>query len=450
MSLNDILKRYSNVAIKLPPAPLSFIKTLEINDNQESLNESNHLQINCSQPFEATKVYEYAIDDYRILAHGEDIKSVYDLTLTTKAQIDHLYEPGDTVGILTSNFDSDVNDLLKHLELESSGSLSLRVTVDPSTKKKAAKLPPHVPSTIQITKLFKECLDLRAIPKKLFLRALLDHTTDDAEKQFISLLCSKDGHAYDDIILEPRMGLVALIKHIPSCKPPLSVLIEHLPRLMPRPYSIANYHDGPGQVGSLRIIFSLNEESPGLTTTMLKEHCISKNPVFLYFRKSTRFAYADEDMKSDVVMIGAGTGVAPYLSFLEKRRKSSNPSSLGNAWLFAGFRYEHSSYICREELERYTRDLVLNNLSVAFSRDRETKFPHVQDLLEDNKEALVRLLCESSCKFYVCGDGKLMLPQIERKFAEIISTVQGIGQGEAEEFLGELKKPDRYVEDIWL
>lgn len=450
MNLSDILKRYSDIAIKLPPVPATFIKTTVLVENQESSSELKHLQINCNQPFEATGVFEYEIDAYRIIAQGEDVKTVYDLTLNTKAEIDHLYQPGDTVGILTNNFDVDVRKLLKHLDLESAGDQCLRVEVDPSTKKKAAKLPPHVPPTIQIAKLFKECLDLRAIPKKLFLRALLDHTTDEGEKHFISLLCSKDGHVYDDIILEPRLGFVTLLKHISSCKPPISVLIEHLPRLMPRPYSIANYYDDPGQVGKLRIIFSLNEESPGLTTTMLKDSCESRNPIFLYFRKPTRFVYTNNDMEYDTVMIGVGTGIAPYLSFLEKRSKTPNPHSLGNAWLFAGFRYENSSYICRDELEQYTSGRILNNCSVAFSRDPGTQYRHVQDLLEANKEALVELLCGSNCKIYVCGDGKMMLPQIERKFVEIISTVQGIGQDKSSTIISELKKSDRYMEDTWL
>ncbi|XP_065091997.1 methionine synthase reductase-like [Ochlerotatus camptorhynchus] len=450
MDISEIISHYQNIEIKLPPAPISFINITEVSKDVDHFDEKVHLQAACSQPFEATGVFKYAIEKYRIIAQGDDIKSVYDLTLNTKSSIDYMFNPGDTVGVLTRNSEEDVADLLRHLDLESASDQILRVEIDPSTKKKSAKLPPYIPPIVQIGKLIQECLDLKAFPKKLFLRALLDHTTNDLERNLLSLLCSKVGHVYDDVILESRLGFVTLLKSLPNCKPPISVLIEHLPRLMPRPYSIGNYHDGPGLVGKLRVIFSLNDERPGLTTTMLKNCCINGDPIFLYFRKSTHFTYTEDDVPNDIVMLGVGTGIAPYLSFLEKRSKAMNSKSLGKTWLFAGFRYEQCNYLCRDELEQYMKTKMLNNLSVAFSRDQGAQFRYVQDQIEANKEALVKMLCGSECKLFVCGDGKTMLPQIERKFAEIVGSVQGIGPDESANLIADFKKNQKYVEDIWL
>lgn len=123
-----------------------------------------HLQSTCSQPFEATKVFKYTVNKYKIAAEGEDVKQVYDLMLKSDSSIDYRFKPGDTVGILTKNFDSDVDAVLTRLELDSDS--YYRVEVDPTTKKKRATIPPYIPSIIQLRKLLSECLDLKAIPRK--------------------------------------------------------------------------------------------------------------------------------------------------------------------------------------------------------------------------------------------------------------------------------------------
>ncbi|XP_055608271.1 methionine synthase reductase-like [Uranotaenia lowii] len=449
--LDVINKRDSSVEIQLPPLPVAYIKLVECDDSTQ-FDTEKHLQVSCSQPFAATDVLKFEVVNHAVLAKGPDIKTVYDLTLETNAHIAFNHVPGDTVGILTENLEDEVNEVLFHLGLESKGDVLYSVEIDSNTKKKAAKLPLYIPERVQLRKLFTECLDLRAIPKKLFIRALLEHTSDSTEKQFMELLCDKKGTCFDDVILKKSIGFTALLRSLAHCVPPVSLLIEHLPRLMPRPYSIANYSLDQSTNSRLRIIFSLKEKLPGLTTKMLQSRCQTRQSIFLYFRKSTNFAYTTDDLHKDIILIGVGTGIAPYLGFLEKRSicKHESKVSLGNLHLYAGFRYEQKNFICRREVEDYFRENPSDSLHVAFSRDENSKHRYVQDLLEHNKDEVFRHLSNGDAKIYVCGDGKTMLPQIFEKMKNIYAHFANLDAAETQECFVEFKKNGRYVEDVWL
>lgn len=451
LNIKKIIAQHDFTSINLPPTNEPYIKLTECVE-ETIVDVKSHHQSCCVQPFEASKVARYTVEDHTIIAQGDDVKTVYDLTLTTQTPVNHCFYPGDTVGILTKNFEEDVNYIIEHLALESTCYQVYRIEIDPKSKKKVAKLPPHVPGVIQIRKLFTECLDLKAIPKKLFIRALMNHTSDETEKQFISILCNRDGSSFDDIVLKPRLGFLDILRNLPSCKPPVSLLIEHLPRLMPRPYSIANCHNDLKDNPKVRIIFSLNEGSPGLTTSFLKSCCDTGDPIFLYFRKSNNFAYKHDDLDKDVLLIGVGTGIAPYLAFLDHRKQSTEQShkSTGKALLFAGFRYEQINYLCREEITQYVKENILDKLLVAFSRDPDSQYRYVQNQIEANKEEFVKMLASSHGKLYVCGDGKSLLPQIESKVVEVMSEVLCISNEESKLLVKEYKRNSKYVEDVWL
>ncbi|XP_058822073.1 methionine synthase reductase isoform X2 [Topomyia yanbarensis] len=256
-----IIEDHAEDVLDLPAVPHTYIRIIECNDEEE-FDVNAHLQCTCQQPFESTKVAKYTIAEYKIIAQGEDTKTVYDVMLSTNSTFDYQYSPGDTIGILTKNDDEDVASVIEQLSLEEICSRIYRVEIDPATKKKAAKVPSYIPPIVQIRKLLTECLDLRAIPKKLFIRALIEYTTGETDKRFLSILCNKSGCTFDDVILKPGFSFVKLLRHLPSCKPPLELLIEHLPRLMPRPYSIANYHSDSEHSRRIRILFSLLDCKP--------------------------------------------------------------------------------------------------------------------------------------------------------------------------------------------
>ncbi|XP_050096542.1 methionine synthase reductase-like [Anopheles aquasalis] len=452
--LVNVIEEYDGRQLSLPPVPVSFIK-LEQSDDTASVPAAEHLQAGVAQPFAATKVLTGTVKSTAKLCEGADVKTVYDVQLGGFEQTEHRHWPGDTVGILTYNLREDVQYLLDHLGFGNNDAAASRadsgwcVEVDKGTTKKAAKVPPFVPTTVTLRRLFAECLDLRAIPKKAFLRALASYTTDTSERRFLEILCSKEGSAeYEKIILKHGKGFLSLLKLVPSCLPPASLLVEHLPRLMPRPYSIANAYREDATRPVIRFLFSHNPIEPGITTTYLQGVKLG-SLVHFYFRQSSDFTYKDSELANDVVMVGTGTGISPYLAFLEHRAAALESGRvLGKAQLIVGFRYRDRSYLCREEIAEYVRRGVLDGCREAFSRDGDARFKYVQDCIVEHRAAIEQTMAEGSI-FYVCGDSKLLLPQIADTFT--LHIISGGGNAAlAASTVKALKSAGKYREDVWL
>lgn len=195
------------------------------------------------------------------------------------------YLPGDTIGILPQNSDEVVNQIIdKSVDLKSKclDAIRLIITTEALNQKKVPKMPIHLPAhQTTIYKLLQESVDVHAFPKKAFLWALVNYNllTDEIERRFIEILCSREGSSlYAAEILQSRITFFDLLNRLRSwCFniENIGVLFEHLPRLMPRPYSISNslistetMDDYCRKSTILKIIFSINNP-PGITTRML-------------------------------------------------------------------------------------------------------------------------------------------------------------------------------------
>ncbi|XP_035902498.1 methionine synthase reductase-like [Anopheles stephensi] len=443
---SEVLREFEGKKLTLPAVPSNFIALRETED--VPLQES-HLQAAVTQPFAVTKVLEAYVARLTTIAEGEDVKTVHDVTLRYLNDPGHRYWPGDTIGILSYNTEPDVNYVLDRLDLHSGSDAVCSVGIDPNTTKKGAKVPLFVPSVVNYRRLFKECLDLHAVPKKLLIRSLTTCTTDENERRVLEILCSKEGiAAYERFVQQHGKGIISLLELVPSCRPTAAILIEHLPRLMPRPYSIANAYreaDSP----TVRILFSHDANNPGITTTYLRGLEMGAK-VYLYFRQSSSFVYRDTDLKCNIIMVGTGTGMSPYLSFLEQRAAAlAKGETLGRAELFAGFRYRERNYLCRDEIKEYLKAGVLDGCYEAFSRDADTHHKYVQSQMHEKRTEIIANIRNPHALFFVCGDSKVLLPQITDTVVNMLAEAS-----EAEEdmqtFVGGLKKDGKYREDVWL
>ncbi|XP_052891547.1 methionine synthase reductase-like [Anopheles moucheti] len=444
---SEVLLQFEGKKLTLPVLPSNFI-ALEKATEYVPLPAA-HLQANVPQPFGATEVLEAFVTNITTIVEGEDVKSVHDLTFNYQLDTGHRFWPGDTIGILPYNTDSDVDYILDRLNLLSQSDTVCNVGIDPTTTKKGAKIPIFVPCIVNYRRLFKECLDLHAVPKKLLLRSLTSYTTNGDDRRLLEILCSKEGNsAYEKIVLQNGTGIISLLQLVPSCRPTAAILVALLPRLMPRPYSIANMQREGGNP-TVRFLFSHNAHNPGITTTYLRR--LEKGAaLYFYFRQSSAFVYKDMDLKRNIVMVGTGTGISPYLSFLELRADAlAKGETLGRADLFVGFRYRERNYLCRDEIEEYLRAGVLDACNEAFSRDTDTRHKYVQSQMEEKRSQIVENIRNPHALFYVCGDSKILLPQITNTVVDILAEAS-----EAEEdiktLISGLKKDGKYREDIWL
>jgi len=153
---------------------------------------------------------------------------------------------------------------------------------------------------------------------------------------------------------------------------------------------------------------------------------------------------------SSIIMVGPGTGLAPFRGFLQERdlaRKDGKP--VGETILYTGFRNKAEDYLYGAELEEYEKEGTLTKLYIAFSRDQTEKI-YVQNLMsrDENRKEMWRLL-ESGAYFYICGDAKNMARDVLAKLEEIISSEGSMSKERAQDYMKQLQNKGRYGADVW-
>uniref|UniRef100_A0A8C7P0Z1 Methionine synthase reductase n=1 Tax=Oncorhynchus mykiss TaxID=8022 RepID=A0A8C7P0Z1_ONCMY len=405
--------------------------------------------------------------------HEVPISRAVQLTRDDSAKTALLIEldisPGDSLDVLCPNRASEVGELLQRLCLQDQRSHRVQLSLRKDTKKKAAHLPSYIPENSTLTYMLTWSLELRTVPKKAFLRSLVECTEDSGERRRLQELCSKQGSAdYNLYVRDPSLGVLDLLRAFPACQPPLSLLIEHLPKLQPRPYSAASSSfRHPGQ---LHFVFNVIEfpactwrptGRQGLCTGWLSDlvNPILLNPrkVFVSLRENCSFRLPS-DLSKPLIMIGPGTGVAPFIGFLQQREKEreENPEAeFGETWLFFGCRHRDRDFLFREELQGFVGKGTLNHLKVCFSRDTqmgtETKTGprYVQHNLLLHAKDLTNLLLKENGYLYVCGDAKNMAKDVNETLIEMISAELQLDKLDAMKRLAGLREEKHYLQDIW-
>ncbi|EDW15845.1 methionine synthase reductase [Drosophila mojavensis] len=381
-------------------------------------------------------------------------KRVVEITLDTGSLGALDYDPGDTVGILSSNPPQTVALILQRLNLSQQADSNCYASLALNCAKKSAKVPAHIPALTTPREILTYCVSLRSVLQKQFLSALASCTSDLKERSFLASLSSKQGSAhYQTLILERGLCLLDLLELCSSCQPTLALLVEHLPRLLPRPYSIANSPlEGSDQ---LRIIYSIRADKPGVTTsmleTMVEQHQEQKKPVQLYIypRVQNTFRYTDEELEGNQILIAVGTGLAPFLGFLAHKQLCRQLAT-GQTWLYAGAKTPQAM-LKHEQLLSWQKSSIIQRLRLCYSRSSMNDQPkYVQQLLEQDAEQLVELLQQPTTVLYVCADGAQISKSINESLRCCLQQVLNLNEAEATQQLKDFRAQGKYREDIWL
>lgn len=295
------------------------------------------------------------------------------------------------------------------------------------------------------------------------------HTQNPDEKTRLEQLCSVQGKDdYTKFILEKETTLIDIFKSFPSCKPKFERLLEHLPRLMPRSYSICS---SPLEKSKIKIVLSIVKHKNnlmGLCSGYIKEIAKQKltiesnlenlslnnennSKINYYFRNPSNF-HLPSNQNTPIIMIATGTGISPFIGFLQHRQKQLEIDStlkFGEMWLFYGCRYSNKDFIYKSDLNILLKAQILTKLYACFSREQNQKQKYVQDNLRLHKNDVINLILHRNAVVYICGDKKKMAVDVK---LEIINNIKDVGQmseNEANEFMEMLVKSHRYVEDIW-
>jgi sulfite reductase (NADPH) flavoprotein alpha-component len=239
--------------------------------------------------------------------------------------------------------------------------------------------------------------------------------------------------------------LLDLLETFSSARPPLSELISALDPLLPRLYSIASSpKTKPGEVhlavGVVRYKLRARERG-GVASTFLSDRLApgATVPVYVNAAEGFRLPAADKP----VIMIGPGTGIAPFRAFLEERRAIA---AKGRNWLFFGNQRRDQDFLFEDELAAYCRDGLLTRLDTAFSRDQAERV-YVQHRMREQSAALWSWL-EEGAYLYVCG-AAAMARDVDASLAAIIARQGAVSAGEAKAYLATMARSSRYLRDVY-
>lgn len=455
-----------------------------------------------SEEFSETHPFQATIQaaKYLTMSHAERKVLYLELDITGS---EIKYTPGDSIGIKCPNRVDDVDALLRQLELDGDALFVLEPpTVAAGSRAKVAKSSnsDRFPTPCTVHDLFLYHVDLLSSPKKAALRALATYCSDEEEKARMLVLSSKSGaDKYKTFVMDQQLNFIELLHVFPSCKPPLHHLISALPQLMPRFYSIAT--SPLTDANKIGIAFTIVDDlvgpessirRRGLCTNWLNDICLPlltaapatttpaiAVPIFL---RPTRDFLLPASHEWPLILIGPGTGVAPFMGFLQhrhnqvsKRVKVASEVCCGSwrggvdldleedeeytkspsqavepkgMYLFFGCRRESEDWIFEHDMKEYVANGTLRQLFTAFSRDQEEKH-YVQHQLRAQGKLIAELLLQSGGYVYVCGDGTQMAKDVHEALRQVLEEHGKLSKEDADEQLAALAARQRYVRDIW-
>ena len=218
-------------------------------------------------------------------------------------------------------------------------------------------------------------------------------------------------------------------------------------KLQPRLYSIASSPLVHGSevhltVAVVRYITN-NRPRLGVASTFLADRAPLHQPAVPVFVSHSHFRLPEDDAR-DIIMVGPGTGIAPFRSFVHERRAKNAP---GRMWVFFGEQRRAFDYLYEEEWEAWRASGKLARLDLAFSRDQKHKI-YVQDRMQEHAAELWTWL-QNGAAFYVCGDAKRMAKDVDSALHDIIARQGGMDAAKAAEYVKLMKKEKRYQRDVY-
>ena len=277
-------------------------------------------------------------------------------------------------------------------------------------------------------------------------KRLIEYVEKIAENSELSLILEKkDSKALDDF----KWGMDVL--DFMNLNPKVDFIVEKfldlLKPLQHRTYSISssiNKYDNKVHLTISSVRWkNKKRDYNGVCSTYLADDCNEKEKIKIFFTPNRSFRLP-EDKDKDIIMIGPGTGIAPFRAFLQEREVTN---SSGKNWLFFGDQTRENDFIYENELKDMLNKNILTKLDLAFSRDQKEKL-YVQHKIYENKKEFFSWI-ENGSIIYICGDATKMAKDVEDIILKIISEENNCSLNDSIEYLNKLKKEKRYLRDVY-
>ncbi|KAH8412332.1 hypothetical protein KR009_001346 [Drosophila setifemur] len=368
------------------------------------------------------------------------------------------YEPGDHVGIFPANRAQLVDGLINRLVgVENPDEvLQLQLLKEKQTSNGIFKCwEPHdkIPADT-LRNLLARFFDLTTPPSRQLLTLLAGFCDDAADKERMELLVNESS-AYEDWRHWRLPHLLDVLEEFPSCRPPAPLLLAQLTPLQARFYSISS---SPRRVSdeihlTVAIVKYRSEDGEGDERFGVCSNYLSglraDDELFMFVRSALGF-HLPSDRSRPIILIGPGTGIAPFRSFWQEFQvlRDLDPAlPLPKMWLFFGCRNRDVD-LYAEEKAQLEREQILDRVFLALSREQAIPKTYVQDLIEQEFDSLYQLIVHDRGHIYVCGD-VTMAEHVYQTIRKCIAGKEQKTEAEVETFLLTLRDESRYHEDIF-
>jgi cytochrome P450/NADPH-cytochrome P450 reductase len=353
------------------------------------------------------------------------------------------YRTGDHLSVVPVNADDLVNRVLRRFGF--SADAQIRIS---SSSNDHSQLPVDMP--VSVHRLLSQMLELQSVATRRDVATLARYTECPRSAPALNALADAD---YKAKVQQKRLSVLDLLEEFPACELPFGMFLELMPMLTPRYYSISSSPMDDAARCSVTVgvvnepAISGRGQFRGVCSNYLSD-MDEGSKVQVAIRETSDGFHLPDDPATPVIMIGPGTGIAPFRGFLAERAAlKGQGQTLGPAMLFFGCRHPDQDFIYQDELEAYAAEGVAD-LHVAFSR-QEKKKTYVQDLVRENRDAIWAMI-EKGARIFVCGDGSRMEPDVRRALSLIYSEEMDVGPEAADAWLDQMTGEGRYNLDVWV
>lgn len=335
------------------------------------------------------------------------------------------YVPGDCLGIIPENDPELVAALLGEMKWDAKMDVTINKQGDTLPLKEA--LTTHFEITLLTKKIIQQAAELTENEE---LQKLVSNENINQLKEYI------DGR-----------DLLDLLRDFGPWKASAQEIVSLLRKIPPRLYSIAssisaNPEEVHLTIGAVRYT-AHGRERKGVCSVLCAERLQEGDTLPVFIQQNKHFNLPESQDK-DIIMVGPGTGIAPFRSFIQERAVNE---ATGRSWLFFGDQHVASDFLYQNELEKYQKDGVLTRLETAFSRDTAQKVYVQHKMLENSKELFEWI--ENGAYFYVCGDKQYMAKDVHNTLINIIEKEGMMTREAAEAYLNDMQKQGRYQRDVY-
>jgi cytochrome P450 / NADPH-cytochrome P450 reductase len=301
-----------------------------------------------------------------------------------------------------------------------------------------------------VHRLLSDFLELQLPATRKQIQAMAQHTRCPFTRPRLEALLEEERFRAE--ILAKRKSVLDLLEEFPACELPFAAFLEMLPLMTPRYYSISSspVADEARCSITVAVVEGAARAGSGVYHGVCSNHLARQaagSTVQAFVKETTVGFRLPMDPAAPIIMIGPGTGLAPFRGFLRERAAlKAQGRTLGPALLFFGCRHPDQDYIYADELKEQAAAGVVD-LQVAFSR-HDGKKTYVQDLLKEQAEK-VSALIEQGAIVYVCGDGGRMEPDVKRALIALYRDRTGADEVAGEAWMARLAADNRYVLDVW-